>query len=280
MQSVEYYIARAALPAEAGNALIWANKSLPEHIRKIMTEGVNAYQKDQYFDYEGYRVQLAVQEKGELWQLLFCFWLAEHLHKLYLEQDRSEQMFDGVLQDFRAKTKECFDYTGQWGCHVAKWYNHWFDLERIALTRLQFEVRKFGSHYQYLTPKHLAINVHIPSIGPLDEQQCLQDYQRAAEFFFIFFDEEIPFMCHSWLLNPDHPDFLPPTSRLLSFQKNYEIFEFSESTEFLWRLFGVAYNGDPHSLTERNSLECAYKNRMISGGRVGEGKGVFFYRKK
>lgn len=281
MQTItfEQLLTRAHLPEAAADALLAAKKTLPAYISAVIEEGVAAYQKDTFFDYEAYRGKLAVGEQAELWQLLFAFRLAEHLHTLYIQAGRSQQLFDGVLQDFCAKTRECFDYTGKWGCHVAKWFRGWFRLERIALSRLQFELRPFGYCYRGLKPEDQAINVHIPSTGPLDAAMCEADYAAAAEFFGSSFTGSVVFMCHSWLLNPHHPEFLPPTSRLLKFQEKYDIFEFQQSTEFLWRLFGTAYNGDPHSLTERNSLERAYKNRLLSGGAVGEGRGVFFYSK-
>ncbi len=273
---LETLITRAGLPAAAAEALRAAAKDTPPQVKNIIDKAMLAYREDTNFPYEEYRLQLEALDNADLWQMLYVFTLAEHLYTLYMTSGRGEELFDGILRDFTAKVRECYDFTGAWGIRSAKWYNRWFNLERIALRRLQFEVRRFGNNYRGLTPDDPAINVHIPSTGPLDEALCEEDYRRAAAFFADRFEGPVPFMCHSWLLNPEHPAFLPPTSRLLPFQAKYDIFKFDEHTEFLWRLFGTAYNGDPNSLTERNSLERAYKAHLLAGGKVGEGKGVFF----
>lgn len=278
-QVLENLAIRARLQPEAIAVLLQLNEGVDPAAEEIMRQAVADYEQDVNFDYEGYRSRLENFENADGLIMLYVFRLAEHLHTLYLESGRGEEMFENLLRDFGAKVKECYDYTGEWGIRVAKWYNRWFNLERIALKRLQFEVRLFGDTYAGLTPEDLAINVHIPSIGPLDEATCEADYLAAAEFFGDRFEKRIPFMCHTWLLNPQHPDFLPPHSRLRPFQAKYDIFKFEEHTNFLWRLFGTEYNGDPHSLTERNSLERAYKAHILAGGKVGEGKGVFFITK-
>ncbi len=278
--TLQEMIDRAALSAEAAAALNQAAATAPADVAQIIENALQEYRQNTDFPFESYRLQLEEKENAVLWIMLYVFRLAEHLHELYLSTGRGEELFDNILRDFAAKVRECYDYTGSWGIHVAKWYNGWFDLTRVAFSRLQFEVRPFRNHYGDMTPEDLVINVHIPSIGPLDPQLCEADYRRAAEFFGEHFGDRVPFICHTWLLNPDHPKFLPSTSRLLPFQAKYDIFKFEEHTNFLWRLFGTAYTGDPHDLTERNSLERAYKNWLLAGGRVGEGVGIFFYDKQ
>ncbi len=282
IQYLENVMNKAGLPQEAIQSLMNTARNLTEEQIKVLDEGLVAYQNDTFFDLNHYCDLIDERFECNLEaQLIFSFLLTEHTEKLYQAAGMEEKMFMGVLDDFVIKCDECYKFYGRYGTFVVRWFYRWFRLQRISLERLQFEVRDFGHVYKNLSEKSPAINVHIPASGPLDHDACLRDYKRAAEIFADYFDTQVVFMCHSWLLHPEHPDFLPPTSRLLAFQEDYDIIAFDEDKEgeFLWRLYGVPYDGNPEHLTERNSLERAYKKHILAGGKIGEGFGVFIYQK-
>ncbi len=282
---LESVMTRAKLPEDSVKDLLATAKALPEELVAAMEAALALYQKDTDFDFKGELeriAELAPEDQKYAAQLIFSFMLTEHTETLYKERGLSDELFDNMLSDLRVKNEECLRYHGKNGSFVASWFYRWFSMQRFAFERLQFEVRPLGVSYRHLTPESLAINVHIPSTGPLDHEACLRDYARAAKFFAADFGEQdIAFMCHSWLLHPEHPKFLPATSRLLAFQADFDIVRFDEDPECrdLWRLFGTRYDGNPQNLTERNSLERAYKQHLLSGGKVGEGLGVFLYNK-
>ena len=283
-EHLQKIMTRAGLPEADVASLLATAHTLDDQLKNMMDGYLNDYRQDTFFDFKG-ALQLlldaAPEEQEHAVQLIFSFLLAEHTEVLYQERGLAAEYFDNMILDFKTKNEECQRYYGHAGTFVAAWFYRWFSLQRIAFERLQMEVREIGAEYRHLKANSLAINVHIPAIGPLDHSACLRDYQCAAKFFAADFEkQDIAFMCHSWLLHPEHPNFLSPASRLLAFQGDYTIVRFDADPEGkdLWRLYGIPYDGNPDHLTERNSLERAYKKFLQNGGISGEGLGVFLYQ--
>ena len=280
---LETVMHRADLPGQAQQQLLEFAEAMSDEQAELLDRGIAEYQLNTCFDYKGYLdgIQAAFECPWQA-QLIFALLLTEHTLLLYHRKGWDEHCFDALLHDLKVKNGECFAYYGCWGTFVARWFSRWFNLERVALERLQFEVRELKYGWRGFGAGTPVINVHIPSGGALDRAACLRDYAKAAEIFADRMDGATLFVCHSWLLDPHLPEFLPPTSRILQFQSDYDIIDFEQDTqgEFLWRLFGVPYDGVPQHLTERNSLERAYKQRLLSGGVIGEGYGVFCYDNK
>ena len=274
---------RAKLPQAAITELMDTAHTLSNDVKAMMDNYLADYCKDTFFDFKDalQKVIHSVPAKqNEAVQLIFSFLLTEQTERLYKKRGLSDELFDNMLLDLKTKNEECQRYYGHWGTFVAAWFCRWFTLERIAFERLQMEMTEIGRDYRHLNAQSVAINVHIPAIGPLYHDACLRDYKRAAKFFADDFKgQDIAFICDSWLLHPEHPDFLPPTSRLLAFQEDFDIVHFYADPKGndLWRLYGIPYDGYPEHLTERNSLERAYKKFLLGGGVSGIGIGIFLY---
>ena len=166
-----------------------------------------------------------------------------------------------------------------------KWFWGFFRLERFALGRLQFEIVRFGGDYETdgvsLTPDSLVINVHIPRTGTrLDRESVLESYRLAAEFYRAILGDKIVFVCSSWLLFPKNRELLSPTSNLLAFMNDFDIYTSGEYLNYgeVWRLFDKAYDGDVTHLPADTSLRRAYIDLISRGEKTGWGKGVFVYR--
>ena len=86
-------------------------------------------------------------------------------------------------------------------------------------------------------------------------------------------------VCHSWLLYPPYGEILSPTSNIVSFQRDFDITgqEASEEFDDAWRLFGGDYKKPLEDLPERTSMQRAFKNYLLAGGKAGEGRGVLIF---
>ena len=261
-----------------------ASERLPAPFRLVLSEGEEAYRRDAGFDYHSFLKRLESAPVPEEAYLLFILALLPELEAKTKAAGRPKRFFDGILTDVRIKIRECRAMRGSFGTFVPGWFDRWFTLERIALSRLQFELRQYDLSFSlpgYSFNGGEMINVHIPGEGPLSREACLRDYAEAAAFFGDRFPKgPVPFHCLSWLLHPEHPAFLDPRSRILAFQKDYEIISFAERDpkDVLWRFFLIPYDGVPAHLPARNSLERAYRDRLLAGGSVGVGRGVFLWR--
>ena len=215
--------------------------------------------------------------------LLLC--LTKRLREYYREAGISDDIFRNTVLDLRYKLDECICVHGVVGTFVLKWFWGFFKLERFALGRLQFEVVNFGTEYEIdgvkLTPDTRVLNVHIPRTGTrLDHESVLESYKLAADFYRAELGDKIAFVCSSWLLFPRHREMLSPTSNLLAFMNDFDIYTFGEYSNYgeVWRLFDKMYDGEATHLPADSSLRRAYVDLISRGEKTGWGKGVLLYK--
>ncbi|MDD3242117.1 MAG: acyltransferase domain-containing protein [Eubacteriales bacterium] len=218
-------------------------------------------------------------------QLLYFICLARHARQLYRWRHIPEQVYFDSMCDLKWKLFECQKVHGVWGSFVAFWFPRFFELTRFALGRLQFETVTFGREYRNagweLSPQDVALNVHIPSCGPLSREACLDSYGQAAAFYQDYFEERAAaFTCESWLLWPAHADFLPAHSNIRPFMADFDIIESKADPRGsdLWRLFDRECDCATADLPGDSSLRRAYIDWLRRGNPVGEGIGVFFWK--
>ena len=211
--------------------------------------------------------------------LLIYMCMTEHLKKLYIERGIDLEIYKNSVLDLRYKLEECKAVRGIVGSFVAWWFPGFFDLTRFALGRLQFEIVKFEHNYNnngiVLTPDSKVINVHIPRTGtPMDKESCDKAYAMAREFFKAEVGDNCPFICHSWLLYPEHMNILPKHTNVYRFCSEFDVFEYADNEgDDLWRLFDTE-DRNPNRLPTDTSLRRNYVEHMKKGGAVGWGLGV------
>lgn len=249
------------------------------------------------------RLRSICSEESIPWEsasMLFYICLVPQLHQYYREYDLPDSLCRASLEDLKWKLQECHQVYGVWGSAVSDWFTGFFALCRFTLGRLQFELVPFPESYENAgrtkpAGLHHAINVHIPSSGPLLHDECIHSYHLAADFFRKQYPSEInaapagqakpdsaalsdqptAFVCDSWLLFPQHTEFLPAHFRILEFMKDFDIYASRPSNGDLWRIFGQPDCSDTASLPEDTSLRKAYKQWILSGGTPGTGTGLF-----
>lgn len=278
-------LSRLGLTPEEERGILAADDRLTPAARALIEEGVAAYRASVDFDYNGFSERIAALSVPEEGQYQFILALLPVLETYYRQAGRPSRFFEGVLRDVRIKLRECYSMTGLCGTICPTWFAGWFTLNRVALSRLQFELR----HYDFSATLPgwrfeggEMVNVHIPGEGPLDHDLCMKDYAEAARLFGDRFEGDVvPFHCNSWLLHPEHPAFLDPRSRILVFQADYTVIDFKEKDpkDLVWRFTLKPFDGDLSHLPARNSLERAYRDRLLAGGSVGNGRGIFLYPK-
>lgn len=175
----------------------------------------------------------------------------------------TEEMFRESFADLLWKSRECRQRFGVWGSAAASWTWGFFELRIFALGRLQFEPLEYAGRP--------ALNVHIPSSGPLRRPDCLDSYARAREFF-----GHGRFVVDSWLLHPVCRA-LRPDSGIRQFMEDYELQFVTDDPEFLdvWNIFGVPWEGDAEKLPADTSLRRIWRDYLLAGGRPGRGFGLY-----
>ncbi|MBR6004887.1 MAG: hypothetical protein IK063_01520, partial [Clostridia bacterium] len=107
---------------------------------------------------------------------------------------------------------------------------------------------------------------------PLTDEVRLASSKCAWEHLHTLFpDGRVIFICGSWLLNPNHPKFLPENSNILKFINDFEIIRSWEGEEFndAWRVFGKYAEMPFKKWPADTKLRKAYVDWIKGGGKPG-----------
>lgn len=216
--------------------------------------------------------------------MLIC--MTPELHKKYTQKYIDDEIFYATIADLKYKLEECRLVHGKCGTFVPGWYKGFFEMKIFALGRLQFEINHTwfecdvdGVHIPKGTK---ALSVHIPRTGTkLDHSLVLDSYNMAKEFFKDEFDDNVIFICNSWLLYPWNREVLQEGSNLAQFYDDFTIVRSGEYANYseAWRLFDCLYDGNPDNLPNDTSLRRAYIKRIKNKQPIGHGTGVIVYNR-
>lgn len=255
--------------------------------RVTWNEAITIYKKQTDCDF-GIIISLAeeVAERLDIHaytaDLLIFICLSKRLKELYIERGIALKIFHDSMLDLKYKLDECKAVKGVIGTFVAKWFGRFFNLERVTLGRLEFEVNSFGFNYEkngrVLTPESRVINVHIPrTLTPLTPESCDNAFAQAKEYFKNEVEECCPFICNSWMLYPGNRDILPDDTNVYRFMSRFDIYDFGDNPNHvdLWRIFDTDET-NPELLPANTRMRRAYINHLKNGCTIGWGRGVFF----
>lgn len=230
------------------------------------------------------------QEKNvdnDMLALTLCELFSIEMKNLYIRRNWPMDVYYDSLLDLPIWARVCLDQTGKWGINSG--FFGWITLALtgvvVRLGRLQFELIYCN---ESCLPQTIAgveikkgahvINIHIPEGDGITKEKRLDSYRKAYNFFNQ--TGNAVFVCHSWLLYPEHRDFLPPTSNILSFIDDFHLYNVYQGYGELWRVFGSAWppaNKNYDLLPQRSSVQRAYVERLKSGGCSGGAFGMFVF---
>ena len=223
-------------------------------------------------------------------ELFYFMYISYELRTRYKAQNIDDAIFWQSMTDLRAKLVECRDVYEINGSFVAPWFFGFFQMTRFALGRLQFEHSTFDEDQPYtragatLHNGDTMVGMHIPSLGPLTDENMLDAFKRAYNFPYfecarIKGTELMAFCCGSWLLYPPHEEFLPPHSNIRKFMHCFDIIDSWDDEDFhdKWRIFAKYHTLPIDELPRDTSLRRAFADRLAAGKPVGGGYGIFFF---
>lgn len=131
---------------------------------------------------------------------------------------------------------------------------------------------------QVLAPGDPILNVHMPGGGPLAHDACGESFRRAVEFFPRHFPERpfTGFCCHSWLLDAQLEQMLPPSSNMVRLQRKvYLLPTHMEVGELLRTALG-RHLDDLSKAPRKTTLQRAIVERLERGEKLRPRAGGFF----
>ena len=253
---------------------------------------IDCYKSPQTLDFKGMtKIVEKLSDKYGVHRYTFNMFalvcLIPSLEGFYVELGVPEEIFYDTLNDIKYKYDACNQVYGVVGVSAWTWYELILKLNVFQFGRLQFEYNTFFSYDSYekggnkLIKGQEVLSVHIPQSGkPLDYESCKDSYRKAKEFFKKHFnDKPIPFICWSWLVNPNNKLFMKENSNILTFASDYDIIDVVEYKDYNaiapW-LFGKSRVDDLSPSDNDTSLQKRAKEYLKNGGKLACAYGVFF----
>ncbi len=121
-----------------------------------------------------------------------------------------------------------------------------------------------------------VLDIHIPRRDPLNDETCSSSLQQALAFFERFGPSKA-FFCHTWFFTPQLQQMLPADSAIVRFQREFYLFPFPGSVDFLWSFaFSDKYT-DRANAPRDTSLQRAVLDWLADGKEIFDLPGVLFH---
>ena len=145
----------------------------------------------------------------------------------------------------------------------AWWFPRQLALQEFRIGALEYEtIEREGAP---------AVSVHIPADADFSNEAVGASLFKMRTFFEEFFPayRDAPVLCESWLLAPVLKELLPPTSRILAFQRRFEVLRVDDGSPAALEWIFPDPKVPLEDLPEDTSLRRAVKRHLLAGGKVG-----------
>lgn len=208
--------------------------------------------------------------------------IAPCFHADYTAHGLSDEIYIDSMRDIKVWSVTCYENRGHWGLYQFGWVHNFFTREILRLGRLEFhqiayEGPTFVCGDTTVEKGDRVINIHIPADGPLPEEEVMDAFRRAYDFFGQ--TGWAVFHCGSWLLYEGNRAFMKPDSNICRFMDHFHIVASEGRADCgdLWRIFGVRDSYAPEELPRKTSLQKALAAHIENGGTMGAGLGLFLF---
>lgn len=221
--------------------------------------------------HENYYQFLLEKEESALWFLLIYSRMACEVYDKYSALGISEDVFWATFKDITFWCKNYEQEYGQIGLGAYEWFHRHIDMTLFRLGRLQFEPMVMestvGDGIETIPEGTSVINIHIPQGEPLIWSECEKSIQQAQRIW----GDEIPYVCHSWLLYPDLKEILSEKSNIREFSKHFHVLQIDfKEREAEWRIFGKVLK-NISEYPEKTNLQKSAKEYLLRGKCLGNG---------
>lgn len=200
---------------------------------------------------------------GMLTCMLLC---AEECRADFESLGLSHQIFVDTMACFTRFVGEHLKSFGRYGFDRAFWTVRQVSCVLFRMGTLEYELRTENGKKQ--------ISLHIPSDADLSLPALRASYELAKGLLARFPEYAGgKWGCGSWLLSPDLKNFLPETSRILGFQRSFQLRDTWVDEEFKEWVYGRV-DIPNHDLPEKTSLQRNIKAFLLSGGAFRSAIGV------
>ncbi len=129
-----------------------------------------------------------------------------------------------------------------------------------------------------LDPGDTIIDMHIPRSDALNSDTCGSSYAQALKFFAKIFPDRPSkaLYCHTWIFSPQLQEFLPQTSNLVKFQREFYLYPHPGTPGYLWS-FVFGDHQAPAGAPRDTSLRRAVLDCLEGDGEIFDLPGLMFH---
>lgn len=184
----------------------------------------------------------------------------------YVKREISEDVFVATM---KFCTRFLCEYHATWNVYKYVWA--WWFPRQMTLR----EFRLGALEYEFIDGKEREVAVHIPS----DADMSMDSIRASLCAFFSFREtyhadwRDVRLTCDTWMLMPELQEFLGGDSRIVAFQKLFQIDRIDR--EATWYV-GWIYPGHDtvnDGLPEKTLLQRKLKKYLLGGNKFGIAKG-------
>lgn len=216
------------------------------------------------------------------WRILYLMLetAATRTAEVYRREGIDQSVFLATMGAFTRFVGESASCYGRLTFDRDFWMWRQLSLSLFRVGTLEYELVAAGHSVADETGFDKVVSVHIPSDASLASEAVDDSLTRWGSFVRQHRPSwgGLPLCCSSWMLSPELVKLLPPTSRILAFQRRFDIVAFHPDT-LDWRQWIFDASRLPvASLPENTSLQRAVKRHVLAGGVIGTGVGVLSRR--
>jgi hypothetical protein len=180
----------------------------------------------------------------------------------YEELNISKEIFIATMKFFPRFLQDYKDRQGSYRYVWAWWAVRQISMVEYRIGELEYEMRIEND-------RHL-IDIHIPADADMTIDKLRNSYLEALDFFEKHYPDYIgaDMVCSSWLLAPSLKNVLPESSRILQFQKSFDIKHMEvDSLGFMDWIYG-SKDIPLEELPEDTSLQRNIKIHLRNNGKI------------
>ncbi len=221
---------------------------------------------------EEFFVQMDHKPKEEryFFYLLYSLRASLDTYKDYQDRGIKDQIFFDSLSDIRIWVNECRRKYGFIGLEEFEWVIMSLELKVFRLGRLQFEKTSLKEDFGTLKKGSDVISIHIAEDGPLLKEQVIDSIEKSKHFY----KKDLPYICMSWLLDPDLYYYLDKDSNILAFLQMFDVVRVDKDNHQAEVRVFKDLREDKENYPEATRLQKRYKKALMKGKKLGVGYGI------
>lgn len=189
---------------------------------------------------------------------------AKTSYKKYNEIGIDEDIFIETFKCFKRFTSEYKNQYGRFGFDRSFWVGRQLSLRLFRIGELEYELSHSANGER-------EVALHVPSDCDISLDKIDISIDCAKSFIDNFYPEYngVPYYITSWMLSPILKEVLKPDSRILAFQRLFDVISETPSDEYKFWVFG-SEKIKPEDFAEKTSLQRGIKRLVLSGRTMTE----------